>query len=125
MNKKRILIVDDEIASARLLQRNLEECGHYETKVEQWPEDAVATARGFKPDLVLLDLLMPRMPGGNVAAAFDADPLLKGIPIIFLTAGVGRSRVEEHEGIICDHPCVAKPASVDEIVQCIRANLKT
>ena len=124
MNKKRILIVDDELASARLLQRNLEQDGAFEARVEQWPEDAVTTAHGFKPDLVLLDLLMPRMPGGNVAAAFDADPVLKGIPIVFLTAGVGRSRVEEHEGVICNRPCIAKPASVDEIVQCIEANLR-
>ena len=124
MNKKRILIVDDELASARLLQLNLEEDGAYEARVEQWPEDAVATAHRFKPDLILLDLLMPRMPGGNVAAAFDADPLLKGIPIVFLTAGVGRSRIEEHAGIICDHPCLAKPASVEEIVRCIETNLR-
>lgn len=122
--KTRILIVDDEVASARLLQRNLEESGNYEAKVEQWPEDAIATAHSFKPDLVLLDLLMPRMPGGNVAAAFDADPLLNSIPLIFLTAGVTPSRVKEHEGIICDRPCLAKPASVDEIVHCIEANLK-
>jgi CheY-like chemotaxis protein len=118
------LIVDDEFASARMLQRNLEENGAYEARVERWPEDAVATAHGFNPDLILLDLLMPRMPGGNVAAAFEADPLLKNVPIVFLTAGVGRSRVEEHEGIICNHPCVAKPASVEEIVQCIEANLR-
>lgn len=124
MNKKRILIVDDEVASARLLQRNLEQDGKYEARVEQWPEDAVATAHGFNPDLILLDLLMPRMPGGNVAAALDADPLLKDIPVVFLTAGVGRSRVEEHQGIICNHPCLAKPASVDEIVRCIENNLR-
>ena len=124
MNKKRILIVDDDLPSANMLQRNLEQNGAYEARVEHWPEDAVATAHGFRPDLVLLDLLMPRMPGGNVVAAFESDPLLKGIPIVFLTASVARSRVEEHEGVICDHPCVAKPASVEEIVQCIEANLR-
>jgi CheY-like chemotaxis protein len=120
---KRILIVDDEVGAARLLKSNLEQTQKFEVLVENWPEDAVAAARQFKPDLVLLDLLMPRMPGGNVAAAFKQDPQLAGTPIVFLTAAVERHIVEDHEGIICDYPCVAKPASVEEIVKCIEDHL--
>jgi CheY-like chemotaxis protein len=123
MDKKRILIVDDEVGAARLLKSNLEQTGCYEARVENWPEDAIAAAHDFKPYLVLLDILMPRMPGGNVAAAFQADPVLKATPIVFLTAAVRRHQVEEHEGIISDHPCLAKPASVEEIVTCIESHL--
>ena len=121
MDKKRILIVDDEVGAARLLKSNLEQTGRYEARVENWPEGAVAAAHEFGPQLVLLDILMPRMPGGNVVAAFEADPALKDIPIIFLTGAVRRRQVEDHEGIICDHPCIAKPASLEEIVQCIES----
>jgi CheY-like chemotaxis protein len=123
MDKKRILIVDDEVGSARLLKANLEQTNRYEVRVENWPEDAATAARQFKPHLVLLDIIMPRLPGGNVAAAFEADPELKGIPIVFLTAAVRRHQVKENDGIICDHPCLAKPASVQEVIQTIEAHL--
>ena len=123
MDKKRILIVDDEVGATRLLKASLEQTNSYEVRVENWPEDAVPAARQFKPDLVLLDIVMPRMPGGNVAEAFGWDPELKHIPIVFLTAAVRRHQVEEHDGIICEHPCLAKPASVAEIIQCIETHL--
>jgi CheY-like chemotaxis protein len=125
MNKKRILIVDDETGSARLLKANLEQTGRYEARVEKWPEDAVGAAREFKPDLVLLDVLMPRMSGGDVAAAFQKDPELKAIPIVFLTAAVRKSTVEEHQGVISGAPIIAKPASMEEIIKCIEQHLPT
>ena len=50
---------------------------------------------------------------------FEADPELKDMPIVFLTAAIQRSTVAAHDGIICDHPCIAKPASVDEIMEMI------
>lgn len=123
MRKARILYVDDEIGAARLLKLNLETTGRYEVSVQNWPEDALATARDFQPDLVLLDLIMPRMPGGNVVNSFEHDPGLKDVPIVFFTASVWRERVKEHDGIICDHPCLAKPARLDEITAFIDANL--
>ena len=123
MKKARILYVDDEAGAARLLKLNLEATGRYEVNVQNWPEDALETARTFQPDLVLLDLIMPRMPGGNVVAAFENDPELKNIPIVFFTASVWRQRIEEHDGIICDHPCLAKPAWLEEITEFIDANL--
>jgi two-component system phosphate regulon response regulator PhoB len=124
MDKNRILIVDDEVGSARLLKANLEQTNRYEVRVENWPEDAAAAARQFKPHLVLPDIIMPRMPGGNVAAALEADPELKGIPIVFLTAAVRRHQVKENDGIVCDRPCLAKPASVQEVIQVMEANLE-
>jgi|PlaIllAssembly_1097288.scaffolds.fasta_scaffold10037_2 CheY-like chemotaxis protein len=123
MNKKRIMIVDDEVAETRLLKANLELTNQYEVRVENWPQGAVEVAQQFKPDVMLLDLLMPNMPGGNVVAAFEAEPDLRNTPIIFLTAAVGKSQVEDHDGFICDHPCLAKPVSVDEIVRCIEDTL--
>lgn len=124
MAKKRILLVDDEKSLTSLLKLNLEDSGNYEVRVENWPEDALSAAREFKPDLVLLDLIMPRMPGGNVAAQIDADPQLKGTPIVFLTAAVRKHQVEENEGIICEHPCLAKPATVEEVIAMIEKHAR-
>ena len=124
MAKKRILLVDDEKSLTTLLKLNLEDTGNYDVRVENWPEDALAAAREFKPDLVLLDIIMPRLPGGNVAAQIDSDPLLKGTPIVFLTAAVRRSQVEDNDGIICEHPCLAKPATVDEVIAMIERHAR-
>ncbi|MEY2409126.1 MAG: two-component system, OmpR family, response regulator [Verrucomicrobiota bacterium] len=123
-SKKRILLVDDEQSFTTLLKLNLEETGNYEVRVENWPEDAVAAVREFKPDLVLLDIIMPRLPGGNVASLIDDDPELKGTPIVFLTAAVRRSQVEDHDGIICDHPCLAKPATLNDVVAMIEQHAR-
>ena len=124
MAKKRILLVDYEKSLTTLLKLNLEETGNYDVRVENWPEDALAAARDFKPDLVLLDIIMPRLPGGNVAAQIDSDPVLKGTPIVFLTAAVRRSQVEDNDGIICEHPCLAKPATVDEVIAMIEKHAR-
>jgi CheY-like chemotaxis protein len=122
--KKKILLVDDEKSFTSLLKLNLEDTGNYDVRVENWAEDAYPAAREFKPDLVLLDIIMPRMPGGDVAAQIDADPALKGTPIVFLTAAVRKHQVEENEGIICERPCLAKPATVDEVIDAIEKHAR-
>ncbi|MBI3414122.1 MAG: response regulator [Verrucomicrobia bacterium] len=123
MNKKRILILDDEVSFTRLLKLNLEQTNRYEVRAENWPEDALKAAREFKPDLLLLDVMMPRMFGGDVAAQFRADDELKNIPIVFLTATVRRHRVDEHGGKISGYPFLAKPATTEEVIACIESNL--
>src|ERR1051326_2409480 len=124
MAKKRILLVDDEKSFTNLLKLNLEETGNYEVRVENWAEDAYGAAKDFKPDLVLLDLIMPPRPAGNVPAQIKEDPQLKDTPIVFLTAAVRKQQVEDSEGIICDFPCLAKPATVEMVVETIEKHAK-
>ena len=124
MAKKRILLVDDEKSFTALLKLNLEESGDYEVRVENWAEDAYEAAKEFKPDLVLLDIIMPRMPGGNVAAQLKEDPGLKDTPIVFLTAAVRKQQVEDNQGIICDFPCLAKPVTVDMVIEAIEKHAR-
>jgi CheY-like chemotaxis protein len=124
MDKKRILLVDDEKSFTNLLKLNLEDTGNYEVRVENWAEDVITAAKEFKPDLILLDIIMPRMPGGNVAAQIKEDPALKSTPIVFLTAAVRKHQVEENDGIICDLPCLAKPASVEDVIEMIEKHAR-
>jgi CheY-like chemotaxis protein len=119
MAKKRVMLVDDEKSFTNLLKLNLEDTGQYEVRVENWAEDAVNAAKEFKPDIVLLDIIMPRLPGGNVAALIKETPELRDTPIVFLTAAVRKHQVEENDGIICDFPCIAKPATVDMVIEAI------
>ena len=124
MAKKRVLLVDDEKSFTGLLKLNLEDTGNFDVRVENCGEDAFGAAREFDPDIILLDIIMPRMPGGNVAAQLSEDPQLKDIPVVFLTAAVRRHQVEEHEGQICDRPCLAKPVSIDEITKAIEKHAR-
>jgi CheY-like chemotaxis protein len=123
MNKKRILVIDDEAGFTRMLKLNLEQTGRYEARVVNEPEDALEAARQFVPDLVLLDVFMPRMSGGDVAMQLRLEPSLRDLPIIFFTAAVKKSRVEEHEGVIGGDPFLAKPATFEEVLAAIERHL--
>ena len=124
MTRKRILVVDDDAGFTRLLKLNLETTGRYEVRAENWAGHAVSAALEFRPDLILLDVLMPPMFGGDVAARLKADPLLAKIPIVFLTAAVRRQRVQEHGGTISGYPFLAKPVEPEEVITCIEQNLQ-
>jgi two-component system response regulator MtrA len=119
MNKKRILVVDDEAGFARMLKLNLEQTNRFEVRVVNEPEDALEAARAFQPELVLLDVFMPRMSGGDVAAQLRKEPFFQGRPIVFFTAAVKKSVVDDHEGVIGGDPFIAKPATLEDVIACI------
>jgi two-component system, OmpR family, response regulator len=123
MNKKRILVIDDEVGFTRMLKLNLEQTNRYEVRVVNVPEDALLVAREFLPDLVLLDVFMPRMSGGDVAAQLRREPFFQNRTIIFFTAAVKKTLVEEHQGIIGGDPFLAKPATLEEVVSTIEKHL--
>lgn len=121
--KKRILIIDDEAGFTRLLKLNLEDTGDYEVRVENQPANAFEAAREFKPDLILLDVLMPGMDGGDVSARLQASSSTRSIPIVFLTAAVRKEEVGAHGGRIGGFPYLAKPADLPEVVSCIERHV--
>jgi CheY-like chemotaxis protein len=88
MHKKRILIVDDDVSSTRLTKLNLEATNRFDVRIEKWPEDTLATAREYKPDLIILDIMMPGLFGGDVAERLRADPQFRFVPILFVSAAV-------------------------------------
>jgi len=123
MRKKRILVVDDEPSVTRLLKLNLEQTGDYEVREVNAGAKAVETAREFRPDLVLLDVMLPDMDGGQVAATLNADSKLKKTPIVFLTGAVNESEVKANKGKIGGFPFIAKPLHVKNVIEAIEANL--
>lgn len=116
MAKSKILIVDDEEGVMTLLKLSLEEVGDYEVRVEGEGRKALDSARWFKPDVILLDVIMPDISGTEVAVQLKEDEELKDIPIIFLTAAVSKQQADERGGILNDHPLIAKPVGVEELI---------
>ena len=120
--KRRILIVDDDRDSTHLIKVLLEKISRYLVQEENDGAKAYESARGFRPDLILLDIMMPQIDGGEVAAQIDADRGLQRTPIIFLTSLVTKG--EAKAGLrIQGHPVLAKPIDIPELVNTIEENL--
>jgi len=119
MEKKRILIIDDESSFTRMVRMNLEKTGFFEVREENKAAAALAAAREFKPDLVLLDVIMPGIDGGGVAAQFQNDRQLKSTPIVFLTATVSQREAGQAGFTSGGSLFLAKPISVEHLIQTI------
>jgi CheY-like chemotaxis protein len=116
--RRRILIVDNDSNTTHLVKVLLEKTGRYLVVEENDAAKAHQSARNFRPDLILLDVVMSETDGGEVAARVEADPELHNTPIVFLTALV--TRAEAKSGLhIQGHPFLAKPVSIPELINAI------
>ena len=117
---KKILVVDDEVGFTRLLKMNLEKSGDYQVMVENNSRSAVQVATEFKPDVIVLDVVMPGMDGGDVSAALRRDAYLSQIPIIMLTALVSNDEVGSESVVQAgDKIMLGKPVDLDRLIRCI------
>jgi len=120
--KRRILIVDDDANSTHLVKILLERSGPYLVLEENDAAKADQTAHNFKPDVILLDIVMPKIDGGELATQIEADRELHDTPIIFLTALVTHG--EAKNGLqIQGRPLVAKPISIPVLIDAIEKHL--
>ena len=124
MIRRRILVVDDEPSVTRNLKLTLESGGGYEVLGENQPANTLSTARAFRPDLILLDVIMPGMDGGDVATRLRDDPLLRGTPIIFLTALVSNEETDGHEMVSGDEIFLAKPVDIGELKRTLEEHIR-
>ena len=83
--KRKILVVDDEANFADLVQMNLEKRG-FDVKTLNKPLDVMTVAREYKPDLILLDYIMPKMSGDEVLKNLKRQPELIKTPVVFVSA---------------------------------------
>ncbi len=123
MTKKKILVVDDEGGITRMIKRNLEATNHYTVRAENSGAVAVAAAAEFLPDLILMDVMMPGMDGGDVAAKIKEDKKLSHIPIVFLTAIVKQEETQPTGSNIGGVTFLAKPVKLDDLIVCIENHL--
>ncbi len=123
MSKTRVLIVDDDVNLSRLSAMILENSGAYEVITEQDSRRALAAARQFRPEIMVLDVDMPHKSGGDLAGEAASDPVLRKVPILFLTGLLSKSEAGNNEVECGGRPFLAKPvmpevllASVSKLV---------
>jgi CheY-like chemotaxis protein len=121
--KKRIFLVDDEPFLTSLLRMNLEDTDEYEVREENNSLNALDVIKEFVPDLIILDVMMPDLDGADILFRLKNDQRLKHIVVVFHTAIVSRTELTSHGGIISGYPFLPKPASADQIIAFIEANL--
>lgn len=90
----KVLAVDDDPVIQRLLQVNLEMEG-YEVALASDGEEALDKVRSFRPDLVLLDVMMPKKDGWQVCQEIKADPEIEDTPVVFLSARAQDSDIQK------------------------------
>ena len=119
MSKKRVLMVDDEVGFTRMAKITLEARGQYSVEVVNRPSDAIAAARRFKPEIILLDFIMPGMDGSDVASQLQTEPELRDVPVIFLTA-TARGEAAARDGLVSGgYRFLSKPIPVADLTRCI------
>jgi CheY-like chemotaxis protein len=117
--QRRILVIDDEASFTRLLKINLETTGGYAVHVENNPRRALSAALAFHPDLVLLDVMMHGLDGGDVVTRFNGHDELKLVPVIFLTATVRHEEVRGRAGNFGGQRFIAKPVDLPGLLECL------
>lgn len=109
--RKKILIVDDEKDFAYFVKANLQLLGNYEVIVATKGKKGIKSALKEKPDLILLDIMMPGMDGFEVLERLKRDEKTMNIPVIMLTAKNDDESKIEAAGLYCED-YVVKPAEI-------------
>ncbi|MFQ5543946.1 MAG: response regulator transcription factor [Nitrospiria bacterium] len=122
MNKKKVLIVDDEPDIVESIKFSLELEG-FETLEAQDGEEGLAKARREKPHLILLDVNMPKMNGYKVCRLLKFDETYKKIPVIMLTARTQDRDAQMGEQTGADE-YITKPFDMDALMSLVKQHLK-
>ena len=122
MGLKKILLVDDS-CTARLVNRMIfSQKSNYELISAVDGKEAVARARQDKPDLILMDIMMPRMTGLEACRAIKQDKETASIPVILLTTRGEESYVQEGYASGCSD-YLTKPVNDAELIDLLKAYL--
>ena len=119
---KRILIIDDEKDFCFFVKQNLELTGGHQVIVATSGKDGIAAAMRYKPDLIILDVIMPLMSGFEVLQELKAGKATTMIPVIMLTA-VDTDEAKEKALGLYNEDYIVKPVAISELKAKIEAVL--
>jgi len=116
-DKKKVLVIDDEEEICMFTKTMLERSGKFEVLTSSDATTGINLAKSNRPDIVLLDINMPLMDGGDVAQAIrDFEPISR-IPILFVTALLKKDEAgAASEGSIGKNYFLAKPIAAQELI---------
>ena len=126
MNPKRntrILVVDDEPDVLVVLKKRLETEG-FSVLEASTGRLALSLAKAEKPDLIILDVCLPDIGGGEVACGLQEDPVTASIPIIFLTALFSKQEEAKHGRLVGGNKTMAKPYETRKLIAEIERSLQ-
>lgn len=122
---KKILVIDDEEDFCFFVKKNLEATDEFDVFVATQGDDGIVLAKLEKPDLILLDVMMPKLAGPDVIEILKDDPKTKNIPVVFLTAIITKEEIGlEIIRKIGGHNYIAKPVETVELVNSIKKVLQ-
>jgi DNA-binding response OmpR family regulator len=114
--------VDNNSKFARSARLLLDQSGKYVACTVIDPRRALEAARSFKPDLVLVDLIMPQEDGPEVAMEIEADWALHQVPIVFLTSLITAEEAKDGRRVY-GHRILPKPTSGSRLFELVEQNL--
>jgi len=116
MEPRRVLVIDDEAIFTNLVKLNLEKTGRFTVREVNNPLEALAAAREFRPQVVLLDVIMPGRDGGQVLAELRAHEFTY-LPAIFVTATMTQRGLQQRDDQIDGVPFIAKPVEPKKLIK--------
>jgi len=119
MHKKKILIVDDETDALSILEKELAARGYSIITAENG-KDALISAKSKHPNLIILDVALPDMLGGEVAVKLKEDLGTKNIPVIFLSAMFTKTEESKRGHVVRSNIMFAKPYDIGELLAAIK-----
>jgi CheY-like chemotaxis protein len=114
----KLLVVDDDEAMIDYLHAKLGD--RYDIVSTNAPENVLGLARSERPNLILCDINMPGMDGGDVSKALHAHPEVRSVPVLFLTALISPSELKHTGNLIGGRPAISKQEPVPELEKRIR-----
>jgi CheY-like chemotaxis protein len=118
---KKILIVDDDAVNLKML-RNIFNSNEYHVLQASGGYEAVNIAKNDHPDLIILDIMMPDIDGGDVATMLKKDPSTQNIPIIFLSSMIKKEE-EKYSSTQKGVYLMAKPFDRETLLGLVRKHI--
>ncbi|MFC1624359.1 PleD family two-component system response regulator [Candidatus Omnitrophota bacterium] len=123
MGKKKVMIVDDEEHFLKIVKMNLEMTDKYEVVTLLGGENIISQVQKFKPDIILLDIIMPKIDGAELCKILKEDSKSAKIPIIALSAmDTDEDKLMMHKLGVIDF--LIKPIDKDTLVAKIEKTLE-
>jgi len=116
----KVLIIDDEVDFCYFVQKNLMRDGMFDVIIATNGNDGIELAKNEEPDIILLDLFMPDMPGEDVAAALKENSATTDTPILYVTAlATNDDIVDNKESKIGNNYILPKPVRTKKLIETI------